>query len=360
MTAHPPAEIPELDHARAERTLRALTEAVAVSGDEAAVRSLVLTALREHGWTWEVDTLGNVIAHRAGSAHPDDAPRVLLAAHMDEVGLMLLPGDEDGWYRVRPVGGLSPQAVLGQAFWIGPDRVLGVIGLPPVHLHKGKAAYPSWDELRLDVGPRPQGTVAAGMRAAFATPFRREGDAVFAKALDDRVGVALLLMLLAHVPEHLDVWFAFTVQEEVGLRGARVVAHRLAPDVALAVDCTPARDIPGPRGEPNPRYNVRVGQGPALYLADRLTISDPRLLAHAQRAAARYGIPYQFRQAGQGATDAGAMHAQRGGIASLSISVPARGLHGPIARMQWTDWAHTWRLLWAFLHTLTPDVLEAP
>ncbi|NPA06558.1 MAG: hypothetical protein GXO54_04055, partial [Chloroflexi bacterium] len=231
MAALPPTEIPEPDWTRAEDTLRALTEAVAVSGDETAVREVVLAALREQGWDWEVDTLGNVIAHRAGQAHPDAAPRVLLAAHMDEVGLMLLPGDKDGWYRVRPVGGLWPQDGLGQAFWIGPERVLGVIGLPPVHLHKGKAAYPDWDDLRLDVGPRPQGPVAAGMRAAFATPFRREGDAIFAKALDDRVGVALLLMLLAYVPEHLDVWFAFTVQEEVGLRGARVVAHRLAPDV---------------------------------------------------------------------------------------------------------------------------------
>ncbi|NPA26878.1 MAG: M42 family metallopeptidase [Chloroflexi bacterium] len=357
MTPADPPAFPELDAARVDERLRTLTEAVAVSGDETPVRRYVLSVLREHGWAFDVDTMGNVLAHRP-SADPAGL-RVLLAAHMDEVGLMLLPEDDAGFYRLRPVGGLSPRAVLGQAFWVGPDRVLGVVGLPPVHLHQGQQAFPDWDNLRLDVGPRPEGRVAAGMRAAFATTYRQEGDARFGKAFDDRAGVALLLELLSHVPETLDLWFAFTVQEEVGLRGAQVAAYRVNPDVAIAVDCTPARDIPGLRGEENPAYNVRVGQGPALYLADRLTISDPRLLRHAHRLALQYGLPFQFRQVGQGATDAGAMHVQRSGIASLSISVPARGIHGPIARMSWNDWLHTWQLLWLLLHTLSREVLEA-
>ena len=345
---------PRLSRAALAR-LRALTETVAVSGAEGPVRALVRRALRDHAAQMHTDALGNLLVHRPAQA--PRAVRVLVAAHMDEVGFMLTHRAGDGLFRFRPVGGLRPETALGQAVWVGPQRRVGVVGSTPVHLLHGPARLPTWDDLRIDLGPHGQG-VEPGQRAAFATRFRRVGDTVFAKALDDRVGVATLIELVRHAPPQVDLWAAFTVQEEVGLRGARVVAHAVQPDVALALDCTPARDLPGPQGRQNPTYNTRLGHGPALYLADRLTISDRRLVRHFEATARGLGLPYQFRQAGGGTTDAGAMHVQGAGIPSLSVSVPARGLHTPIATLRVRDWQATFQLVWAALATLTPALLE--
>ena len=338
------------------RWLRTLTEVVAVSGDEAPARAIVRRALRDQAARLTTDALGNLLLHRPAQSTAKRPLRVLLAAHLDEVGFMITHPAGEGLYRVQPIGGLTAATALGQAVWVGPQRLPGVIGAAPVHLQRGTPRLPTWDDLRLDVGPRTP--VEPGQRATFATPFRREGNTIFAKALDDRVGVVTLMELIHHAPPHVDLWAAFTVQEEVGLRGARVVAHAVNPDVAFALDCTPARDLPGPDGRLDPAFNTRLGHGPAIYIADRRTISDPRLVRHLQATAERLGLPYQFRQAGGGATDAGAIHLQRAGIPSVSVSVPARGLHSPVATMRVADWDATFRLLWAALHALTPALLE--
>ncbi len=337
-----------------EAWLKALTELSGVSGGEGPVRRFVLRVLEARADHLEVDVLGNVYALRRARRVPrgEEPLRVMLAAHMDEVGFMLTHHEGEGFYRFQPIGGLSPRNLLGQRVLIGPDRVLGIIGAPPVHLLSGREreTWPEFRNLRISVSP--QARVEPGMRATFATSFRREGPNIWAKALDDRVGVATLLALWDALPEDLEIWTVFTVQEEVGLRGAAVAARRVRPHVALALDCTPALDIPGPDGQMPVTYNVRLGHGPALYIADRRTISDPRLVHHFSQVAQRYGIPFQFRQAGRGATDAGAIHRQAGGIPSLSISVPARYLHGPTALMRVEDWVHTLRLLVAGLHRL--------
>ncbi len=352
-----PATLPPFPP-RAVRLLRALTEAVAVSGAEGPARRLVRRALRDFADRITTDSMGNLFVHRPAEAHRSQRPlRVMLAAHLDEVGFMLTQRTGPGLYRFRPVGGLQPATALGQKVWVGPERRVGVIGSAPVHLLKGGARLPAWDDLRIDFGPHDP-PAAPGQYAAFATPFRREGDTIFAKALDDRVGVVTLVELVRHAPPHLDLWAVFTVQEEVGLRGARIAAHALQPDLAIALDCTPARDFVGPDGRPYPFPNTRLGRGPALYLADRRTISDPRLVRHFRTVAERYGLPYQLRQAGGGSTDAGAMHIQAAGIPSLSVSVPARGLHSPVAAMRYADWRAAFHWLWAALQALTPAVLE--
>ncbi len=343
---------------RALRHLRELTERVAVSGDEGPVRQWLRRMLRAAGLPFQTDALGNLIVHRPPSQpDPRRTVRVLVAAHMDEVGLLLTQRTGDGLFRVKPIGGLSPQVALGQTVWVGPQHQIGVIGTTPVHLLAGPASLPRWDDVRLDVSPAGR-DVQPGQRATFATRFRLEGDTIFAKALDDRVGVATLLELVLAPPPGVDLWAVFTVQEEVGLRGARVAAYALRPQVALALDCTPARDLPGPTGQLPSAFNTRLGHGPALYVADRRTISDPRLVRHFQTVAEHWNIPYQIRQAGGGSTDAGAMHVQAGGIPSLSLSVPARGLHTPVATLRRRDWQATFRLLWAALDALTPSLLE--
>jgi endoglucanase len=178
------------------------------------------------------------------------------------------------------------------------------------------------------------------------------------KALDDRIGVATLIQLVQNAPSNIDLLAAFTVQEEIGLRGARIAAYKMDPDLAFALDCTPANDLPHWAGEENTRYNSKLGKGPAIYLADRATISDPRLVRHLVKTAEAMKIPYQFRQPGGGGTDAGIIHRQRGGIPSISISVPGRYLHTPISIARLSDWRHTLSLLYGALTKLNARTLK--
>jgi putative aminopeptidase FrvX len=175
--------------------------------------------------------------------------------------------------------------------------------------------------------------------------------------------VATLLELLRRAPPNVDLLAAFTVQEEIGLRGAGIAAYALDPQLSIVLDCTPAHDLPlweagDGRQLENTRYNARLGSGPAIYLMDRATISDPRLIRHLVATAEQLGIPYQFRQAGGGGTDAGVIHKARLGIPSVSVSVPARYLHTPAAVARLSDWENTLRLVHAALSGLTSEILN--
>ncbi len=336
--------------------LEKLCNAVAVSGEEGEVRRLVLEQVRPLADEVRVDAMGNVLVIRRGSA--PQRLRVLLAAHMDEVGFMLVEDEGDGIYKFRPVGGLDPRQLVGKPVLVGPDHTPGVIGARPIHLttaEERKRPIPL-DALRIDLGPK--GHAKIGDRATFATRFRRVGPSIFAKALDDRLGVATLIELLRHPPENIDLMLAFTVQEEVGLRGARVAAYALQPDLAIAVDSTPAYDLPPAEDDmENVAYNTRLGGGPAIYIADRATLSDPRLVRWLAETGEAEGIPYQFRQPGGGGTDAGAMHRVRAGIPAVSVSVPGRYAHTAVGLARLSDWKNTLRLLHAALARLQPDFL---
>lgn len=346
-----------LPPARARRAdlelLRALTEAAGVSGAEGPVRAIVRRAIEAHtDRLWE-DSLGNLLAVRSPGRRP--RLRVLLAAHMDEVGLMVMDADGEGLLRFEPVGGVDPHRLPAAALRVGQAGVPGVIGAPPVHLSgEGGTREPfSVEALRIDIGARSRDEALARVRpgewAVFATPFQRHGPALRAKALDDRLGVAMLIELLRAPPAGVELLAAFTVQEEVGLRGARVAAQALAPDAALALDTTPARDLPTADGAPLTDYNARLGTGPAVYVADRRTISHPGLLDHVLATAEAGGLRFQIRQPGGGGTDAGAIHLSLEGIPSLSISAPVRYLHGPSGLALLADWRATVRLVHAVL-----------
>ena len=341
--------------------LRALTEAVGVSGDEGEVRRLVRGQVEPLADEVHVDALGNLLAVRRGTARR--RVRVMLSAHMDEVGLMLTGAGPDGFLHVASVGGIAPYHVVGKAFWVGKNRVPGVIGMTPPHLSApgDKRQTLGLDQMRLDIGARTRDEalerVRIGDRAAFATPLARLGDALSAKALDDRLGVAILIELFEAAPANVDLMATFSVQEEVGLRGAGVAAHRLDPQMAIAIDCSPARDLPTWDGSENTAYNTRLGLGPALYTADRATVSDRRLLEHMQAAAKAAHLPCQLRQPGGGGTDAGSIHRVRKGIPSISVSVPVRYPHSPAGLIRIDDWRNTVLLLHAALSRLTPDTL---
>jgi len=344
--------------ARPLRLLERLTNAVAVSGDEGAVRRIVLQHIRPLADEVRVDALGNVLAVKRGRGRR--RLRVMVAAHMDEVGFMLTRDEGKGLFRFAPVGGVDRREILGKALWVGAEKIPAVIGMTPIHLTSpaSRSQTPGIEALRIDVGPENAAKVSPGMRATFATSFLRQGPSVRAKALDDRLGVALLVELFRHAPENIDLLAAFTVQEELGLRGAQVAAFALEPDVAFVVDCTHAYDLPTFDDTVNTAYNARLGYGPAIYVADRGTISSPRLVQHVAESAAAAGIPYQLRQAGGGRTDATTIHKQRGGIPSISISTPGRYLHRSASVARVADWKNTFALVFTALQRLTPRVIS--
>jgi putative aminopeptidase FrvX len=338
------------------KLLERLSNACAVSGDEGEVRKIVMEEIRPYADEVKVDALGNVLATRGGSG--ERPLRVMLAAHMDEVGLMITSEEGEGIYRFESVGGTSATDLSGKVMWVGKEHIPGVIGLKPIHLldpAESKRQF-TIDSLRLDVGPAT-GRVKIGDRAAFATTFIRQGPSLRGKALDNRLGVATLIELVKHAPPQIELQAAFTVQEEIGLRGARVAAFSFNPDMAIILDSTPAYDLPTWDVDENVRYNTRLGAGPAIYVADSGTLYDPRLVRYMVEIAEGHGIPYQIRQPGGGGTDAGSIHKQRVGVPSISVSVPGRYHHSPAAIVRLTDWQHTMDLVATALFLLTSEVL---
>jgi endoglucanase len=328
------------------KLLEQLCNAVGVSGNEDEVRRIVIEQVKPYVDECTVDALGNVLAVK--HAKKKGALRVMFAAHMDEVGFMLVQDDGEGLFAFEPVGGIDPRQLIAKPLLVGKDRVEGVIGGKPIHLTKPEERRnaPQVSSLRIDVSPGSAGKVKVGDYATFATRFHRAGDSLFGKALDDRLGVATLLELARVNPGDLEVLFAFTVQEEIGLRGARVAAFDFAPDMAFVIDSTPAFDLPLPdEDSENVQYNCRLGAGPAIYLADAGTISDPRLIRFLVQLASENKIPYQFRQPGGGGTDAGAIHLTGAGVPSVSISIPGRFAHSPVLHARVQDWQNTLDLL---------------
>jgi len=338
--------------------LERLSNAAGVSGDEGEVRKIVLEQVRPLADDVKIDALGSVLAIKRASTGTPAPLKVMLAAHMDEIGFMITKEEGEGIYRFDTVGGLDERQLVGKAVSIGKEHTPGVIGAKPIHLAEDNELKSpiSLDTLRIDAGPGAN-KIKVGDRAVFGTRFRRLGDSLYGKSLDNRLGVATLIELLRHAPQHIDLMAAFTVQEEIGLRGAQVAAYALEPDLAIAVDSTPAYDLPMWDGSENTAYNTRLGAGPALYVADSSTISDPRLVRHFVLSGEVEGIPYQFRQPGGGGTDAGAIHKQRAGIPSISISVPGRFAHTAAGIARLSDWQHTLALLSAALARLTADLL---
>ncbi|MBF8284929.1 MAG: putative aminopeptidase [Anaerolineales bacterium] len=345
--------------------LRELCHAIAVSGDEGAVRRIVLDAIRDHVDEVKVDALGNVLAVKRSKRSSQRTPRLLVAAHMDEVGFMLTGHESDGSLRFELVGGVEEHTLLGKPVLVGPKRLPGVIGAAPVHLLKDdrRNAVTKVSQMRIDIGvdsaDAAKRWVKMGERGGFTTEFAVVGPSLRGKALDNRLGCATLIELLrAPAVYDFDLHAAFTVQEEVGLRGARVVGYAVDPACAFVLDCTPARDLPSSDDRENTQYNSRLGLGPAIYISDRGMISNDRLVRYLQQTADAAGLPYQFRQPGGGGTDAGAIHLAREGVPTVSVSVPGRYPHSPVMLARTEDWRNTVKLMRLALENWTPQVLK--
>jgi len=304
------------------------------------------------------DAMGNVLVRREGTGN--DRVRVMIAAHMDEVGMMLTKEDGDGLFEFVVIGGVDPRQLVGKPVIVGRSHIPGVIGAKAIHLttKEEREQVLKVSSLRIDVGLGGSKLVEIGDRATFATSLAVLGPSLRGKALDDRLGVFNLIQLLKNAPENVDLLAAFTVQEELGLRGAKVAAYHFNPEIGIAMDSTPANDMPHFDGEVNPTHNTKLDGGPAIYLMDGATIGDRRLVKWLTETADDEKIPWQYRQPGRGGTDAGAIHKSRAGIPSVSVSVPQRYLHSPAGLVRIDDELNTLKLMHAALSRLDRSILN--
>jgi endoglucanase len=336
--------------------LEKLCNAMSVSGDEGEVRRIVLEEVKPFADEVKVDALGSVLVLKKST---DKKPlRVLLDAHMDEVGFMIVHDDGDGFYQFQIVGGIDERHLVGKQVIVGKDHSMGVIGAKPIHMTTSEERKHTIDvdSMRIDLGP--EGKAKVGDRATFATKFKRNGNSIMSKSIDDRIGVVTLIELLKNAPKNIELCLSFSVQEEIGLRGATVAGYYFNPDLAIAVDSTPARDLPDYDGRENYSYNTKLGLGPAIYMANSSTIDDPKLVKFLQETAIKNKIPYQLRQPGGGGTNAGAIQKAKSGVPVVSVSVPHRYTHSPISISRVDDWKNTLNLLHSALKAIKPSLVK--
>ncbi|MFN3490709.1 MAG: M42 family metallopeptidase, partial [Anaerolineales bacterium] len=336
--------------------LEKLCNAMSVSGDEGEVRRIVLEEVKPYADEVKVDALGSVLVTKKSTTKKP--LRVLLDAHMDEVGFMIVHDDGDGFYQFQTVGGIDERHLVGKQVMVGKDHTIGVIGAKPIHLTTADERKHTIDvdSMRIDLGP--EGKAKVGDRAVFATKFKRLGNSIMSKSIDDRIGVAILIELLKNAPKNIELCLSFSVQEEIGLRGAAVAGYYFNPDLAIAVDSTPARDLPDYEGRENFTYNTKLGLGPAIYMANASAIDNPKLVNFLQEAAIKNKIPYQMRQPGGGGTNAGAIQGARAGVPVVSVSVPHRYTHSPISISRIDDWKNTLNLLHKALKEIKPSLVK--
>lgn len=340
--------------------LKTLCEAQGLSGREEPVRRMILEACtaRFGADAVALDGVGSVIVTRKGT---DPAkPRVMLAAHMDEVGLMAVSATEEGLIRFRAIGGVDSRVLVSKRVRVGydaPDKpaLPGVIGAMAIHQQSAeerKAVLPI-EQLYVDIGARDKAEAErlapAGTMITFETPFTPFGEGlVYAKALDDRVGVYNLLRLL-ETPYAGELVFAFTSQEEVGCRGAAAAAYRVQPDIGLILETTSANDL---GDTPDALKVCRVGEGVCVSFMDNASIADGGLYRDMLATAQREGIAHQIKQFVSGGNDGGAVQLAGEGARTIVLSVPCRNIHSPTTVCALSDIAAQEALARAFLSNL--------
>jgi putative aminopeptidase FrvX len=335
--------------------LERLCDIPGVSGFEGPVREAIAGIVEPLVDEMRVDALGNLIAVRRGTS----GFRLMLDAHMDEVGFMVQHVDEKGFISFTPIGGWDPRLLPGHMLTIvnrDGKPVFGVIGSHPPHIQKAsdREKVIPVEEMYLDVGAATgqevhEMGVVIGDPIVMHYPARRIGkDTVMGKALDDRAGCAAVIKALEALRSadvEATLIAAFVVSEERGLIGARTAAYQIEPDMAVAVEGTVAADVPG---VPAQRQPSGQGKGPAITVADGNVIVPQRMVRALAGIAEREGIPYQFKLPPTGGTDAGAIHQSRGGVLTGVLSVPCRYIHSPLSTCRLADFDNTWKLLAAF------------
>jgi putative aminopeptidase FrvX len=322
--------------------LEQLSNANGVTGKEDDVRNLMKEYLKSYVDQVREDKLGNLIAFKEGKK---DAPTVMIAAHMDEVGLMVKNIKKKGFLQFTKVGGIDDRVLLGQKVLVHTDRgpLAGVVGSKPVHIQNEaeKKKVIEADKLFIDIGAKDKESAnkmgaQVGDVISFDTKFvQLSKNVVLGKAFDDRVGCTVIVETMKRLQNvDCNIYAVGTIQEEVGLRGATIAAFQVEPDLAIALDVTISGDTPGVGEGEAP---AKIGAGPVLTVADAGLITHPKVLRLLIDSAKENKIPYQLETGIKGATDAARIALSREGVPSGVVSTPARYIHSPAAILNLDD-----------------------
>ena len=298
------------------------------SGRETKIREYIISQI-DGKCDWHTDALGNIIAFKKGRKTPSH--KIMLDAHMDEVGIIVTYITSDGMLKFSPVGGIDSKVLLARQI-IFDNGTPGVVGIKPIHLSKGdeRTKIPDADSLYIDIGASSvedaEKYVKIGDTGVFLSDFVEFGDnRIKGKALDDRVGCAILLDLINSDLEY-DAYFSFSVQEEIGLRGAATSAYGIDPEYAIVLETTTAADL---IDVPDHKKVCKLGEGATVSFMDRSTLYSKELFDTAFRVAGEKGIKIQPKTVIAGGNNAGAIHKARAGIKTITINTPCRYLHSP-------------------------------
>ncbi len=314
--------------------LKEICETPGISSREELMRKLVVRELRPLTDSIEADVMGNIIGIKKGSAN---GPKIMIAAHMDEIGFMVKHIDERGFLRLNPIGGWDARVMVAQRVLVHGFKGTTLRGtlMPaskPIHLLTADDANkpPKLEELFVDLGlsgEKAKELVEVGDMVTMDRTAERVGDTVVSKTLDNRVSVFIMIEALRRLQGtnlESNVYAVATTQEEVGLRGARTAAYAIQPDVGIALDITLANDYPGPSDH---EQITRLGNGTAIKISDSSLICHPKLVRHFRDVAESNGIKYQLEILARGGTDAGGIQLSRSGVPSFTLSIPTRYVH---------------------------------
>ena len=301
--------------------LKNLCNLDATSGDEGSIREYIISKI-DGFCEWKTDNLGNITAFKKGKKTPDR--KIMIDAHMDEVGLIITNITKDGYLKFTTVGGVETEALMSRKVKIN-GKINGAISGKPVHLigKDERKKPPKPENLFIDIGvsshEEAEKYVSLGDRAVICGEYTEQSGNIISKAIDDRAGCAILIDLLTNDSEY-DFYASFSVQEEIGLRGAKTSAFAINPDFAIILESTTAADIADVSDD---KTVCKVGNGPAVSFMDKATVYDRALY----NAAINSGIPCQTKCAVTGGNNTGAIHLSREGVRSIAVSVPCRYIH---------------------------------
>jgi len=331
-------------------TLKTLCYLSGVSGFEDEVRDYILERVLPHAESISTDPMGNLIVFKKGTVEPKQ--KIMVCAHMDEVGLIVMGITDEGYLRFGCVGGIDRRVLIGKKVYVGTDRIPGIIGIKAIHqtTHEEEGKVPDVEDLYIDIGcydkESAEKLAALGDFCCFDDTVVEFGNGwLKAKAIDDRVGCAAMVKLIES-PLPCDAWFVFSVQEEIGARGAGVAAHRLTPDISLVLEGTTATDVPG---IPAAKRICTAGNGIVIPFMDSGTVYDKEMYAALSAIAEEKGIKWQTKTRVAGGTDGYSIQRSRAGVHTAAVSCAVRNIHSPACVLKISECEDMLTLAKAFL-----------